>query len=135
MARIVYGGQLFPHPVNLCLQSKDLMNFEPPYRKCWLLPWIQCDILPPLLNLYSLVYQDTRSCLSGQESCVAHKCVIYIKTHGLCGTQVCYLQESLTCHFQPSYLYTHWADFYQIHIFYAHHIHDPTYQISKKTAQ
>ena len=34
MARIIYGGQL----VNLCLLSKDLLNFEPPYRKCWLRP-------------------------------------------------------------------------------------------------
>ena len=35
MARIIYGGQL----VNLCLLSKDLLNFEPPYRECWLCHW------------------------------------------------------------------------------------------------
>ena len=35
MARIIYGGQL----VNLCLLSKDLLNFEPPYRECWLRHW------------------------------------------------------------------------------------------------
>ena len=34
MTRIIYSGRL----VNLCLLSKDLMNFEPPYRKCWLRP-------------------------------------------------------------------------------------------------
>ena len=34
MARIIYDGQL----VNSCLLSKDLQNFEPPYRKCWLRP-------------------------------------------------------------------------------------------------
>ena len=41
MACIIYGGQL----VNLCLLSKDLLNFEPPYRKYWLCPWILLDIL------------------------------------------------------------------------------------------
>ena len=35
MVCIIYGGQL----ANLCLLSKDLLNFEPPYRKCWIRPW------------------------------------------------------------------------------------------------
>ena len=46
-----------------------------------------------------------------------------------CDAQVCYLQEPLPRLFQPSYLYNLWADFYQIHLFYALHICDPTYQI------
>ena len=33
-----------------------------------------------------------------------------------CGAEVYYLQELLTCHFNLSYLYNHWANFYQTHI-------------------
>ena len=29
MVHIIYGGQLFSQLVNLCLLSKDLLNFEP----------------------------------------------------------------------------------------------------------
>ena len=47
-----------------------------------------------------------------------------------CDTQVCYLQEPLTRRFNSSYLYNHWAAFYQIHIFYALHIRDLAYQSS-----
>ena len=36
MACIIYGGQL----LNLCLLSKDLLNFKPPYRECWLRPCV-----------------------------------------------------------------------------------------------
>ena len=37
MARIVYGGQLFPQVVNfVSVLSKDLLSFESYYRKCWL---------------------------------------------------------------------------------------------------
>ena len=36
MVHIIYGGQLFSQVVNLCLLNKDLLNFKPPYRKCWL---------------------------------------------------------------------------------------------------
>ena len=48
MARIIYGGQL----ANLCLLSKDLLNFEPPYRKCWLRPWFR-------YNVFSTWFLDT----------------------------------------------------------------------------
>ena len=45
-------------------------------------------------------------CVSGQESCVAHKCAGTI--------------------FKPSYPYNHYADIYQIHNFYALHTCDST---------
>ena len=69
--------------------------------------------------------QGTQSCVSSQESCVAHKCIIYRSRHMVvcqwprkpCGTQVCYLQEMLSHRFQPLIsLYNDWANFYQIHI-------------------
>ena len=37
---------------------------------------------PPIVHRDLTPNQDTRSCVSGQESRVTHKCVIYIKTHG-----------------------------------------------------
>ena len=36
-----------------------------------------------------------------------------------CGTQVCYLQELLSHHFNTSYLYNYCSNFYKIYIFYA----------------
>ena len=54
----------------------------------------QCRIKYLILCFFN---QDTESCVSSQESRVAHKC---------------YLQEPLTLHFNPWYLYNHWADFY-----------------------
>ena len=41
MARIIYGSQL----ANLCLLSKDLLNFEPPYRKSWLRPCLSMHVV------------------------------------------------------------------------------------------
>ena len=64
-----------------------------------------------------MCYQDTPSCVSSQESHVAHKySMLFI-----------YRNRKLAI-FNHSYLYNHYANFYQIHIFYALHIHDPTYQ-------
>ena len=53
MARIIYDGQL----VNLCLLSKDLLNFEPPYRKCWL---CHCDVLYQgiYIRIYIYIYKN-----------------------------------------------------------------------------
>ena len=46
-------------------------------------------------------YQDTQLfCVSSQEGCAAHKCVIY--------------KNRLVTNFNLSYLYNSWADLYQI---------------------
>ena len=59
--------------------------------------------------------QYTWSCVSGQERCAAHKCVIY--------------RNRKDTIFNTSYLYNYWTDFYQIYVFYALHIYDLAYKI------
>ena len=58
MVHNIYDDQL----ANLCLLSKDLLNFEPPYRKCWLRPCIVLPIIPELfLILFTTHYSQNYS--------------------------------------------------------------------------
>ena len=65
--------------------------------------------------VYMYTYQDTRLCVSSQESPVTHKCVIY--------------RNRKLAIFNPLYLYNHYVNLYKNYIFYVLHLHDLTYQI------
>ena len=53
MVRIIYGGKLFSQVVNVL--NKDLLNFEPPFRKCWLHPCTSTHIRT-YIHMYMYTY-------------------------------------------------------------------------------
>ena len=63
-------------------------------------------------------YQNTRLYVSGQERRSVHKCAINRNL-------------ALNHHFNHCYLYNHWVNLYQIHVFYFHHIFNRTHQLEE----
>ena len=68
------------------------------------------SIILKLATYSYLLYQDRRSCVSGQERHAAHKCII-CRNH----------QVTV---FDPSHLYNYWTKFHQFHTFYVLCIQD-----------
>ena len=72
-------------------------------------------------NSYILYGIKTHGCVSAAKKAVWLTSVLFTGT-----------ANSL---FSAPRINNHWADFYKIHIFYALHIRNPTYQIWKKSVQ